>query len=282
MAVVFYKLLFGLHPFSVSGKDEYKNLDTLADKIQAGLFPFGQKSKQIEVIPPPHQNFEILSKELKNLFIQTLDKYLFESDLRPEAEKWKKALLGKELQFNHYKSPVVYQIKTEDIFSDIRCFHLDKPVKDFSNTYLDKLFGFVSYGIGFYLSTYFVDIIPLSTPLGVTSGITGLTVLFLTRYLFSSYIVKDINVDLTNKTLNVKRRWFLGFHTTRKFSLHNITVPKSNNLGRVFSFKYYGNIFNAEHTIIKVYPNDKNVWQLNELVKLFNQLNIPFEEEESK
>ena len=83
MAVVFYQLLYGIHPFMVSVKDS--RITELCENIKQGYFPFGNHSSKIEVIPPPHRKFMILPDEIKSLFVLA-----FENNpaKRPQTGQW--------------------------------------------------------------------------------------------------------------------------------------------------------------------------------------------------
>lgn len=83
LAVVFYQILYGLHPFTVTAKDG--RICELRDLIAKGLFPFGRYSHKIDVIPNPHKKFQILPKEIQSLFIRAFD---FDQNSRPTAEQW--------------------------------------------------------------------------------------------------------------------------------------------------------------------------------------------------
>lgn len=107
MAVLFYKLLLGLHPFAVGGGGKYKHLVSHEQKIKAGLFPFGSKSSQIEVIPAPHRNFHALPTAIQRLFIRCFDQGLPQPELRPHPEEWLKALTQSTGDtINQYKNPL--------------------------------------------------------------------------------------------------------------------------------------------------------------------------------
>ena len=45
LAVVFYEILFGLHPYAASFQGQYQNSNTVADSIRHGLFVNGSKKK---------------------------------------------------------------------------------------------------------------------------------------------------------------------------------------------------------------------------------------------
>lgn len=94
IAVAFYQLLFGLHPFSNAGfKPPYHNASLPPSKIENGLFVFGEKAKTHLIKKDPlHENFNRLPKKLQDLFHIALDKGCFNPQARPSAEQW-----GKEL-----------------------------------------------------------------------------------------------------------------------------------------------------------------------------------------
>jgi serine/threonine protein kinase len=105
LAVVFYKVLFGLHPFAVTGKAEYQNLHSHEQKIQAGLFPFGEKSADIQVVPPPHANFEALPFAMRMLFIRAFDQGYNLPATRPTAHEWCEQLLDFKPINPNYQNP---------------------------------------------------------------------------------------------------------------------------------------------------------------------------------
>lgn len=90
IGVVFYQLLFGLHPYVVTPK--YIKDDSsseITDNIAKNLFPFGPNRNAIESFPPLHNKFSILPSE-----IQTLFKRAFSSNTneRPNADDWGKTI----------------------------------------------------------------------------------------------------------------------------------------------------------------------------------------------
>jgi len=90
IAIVFYQLLFGTNPFSnASFKPPYHDKSLPSNKIENGLFVFGEKAKTHLIKPDPlHLNFNNLPKGLQELFQTALDKGCFNPRLRPSAEKW--------------------------------------------------------------------------------------------------------------------------------------------------------------------------------------------------
>ena len=83
MAVVFYQLLYGIHPFMVSAKDS--SCTELCQNIINGYFPFGCHSSKIAVIPKPHKKFLLLPSEIKSLFILAFEN---NPKNRPLTSKW--------------------------------------------------------------------------------------------------------------------------------------------------------------------------------------------------
>lgn len=83
LAVVFYQILYGLHPFTVTAKDN--KICELRELIAKGLFPFGRYSHKIAVVPIPHNKYKILPKEIQSLFRHAFDA---NPEVRPTAEQW--------------------------------------------------------------------------------------------------------------------------------------------------------------------------------------------------
>lgn len=89
MAVIFYKVLFGIHPFAGSSKAPFEKYVTLADKIEHGLFiQAPEKQQYFSVVPAPHQVFLALPEGLKMLFLQCFVRGHQNPVWRPSAEDW--------------------------------------------------------------------------------------------------------------------------------------------------------------------------------------------------
>lgn len=94
MAVIFYKLLMGVHPFAGSFRPPYDTATTLAQKIEQHLFVHNRNvSAYKKSIPPPHQNFYGLSSELQDLFLSTFIEGGQQAELRPTAHVWCSAIM---------------------------------------------------------------------------------------------------------------------------------------------------------------------------------------------
>lgn len=95
LAVIFYKLLCGIHPFAGSAKPPYDNLVSLHEKIEHGLFVHRTLHKAVfSVIPPPHAQFKKLDSNLQELFIQCFEEGHQNPEARPTADEWCSVLLG--------------------------------------------------------------------------------------------------------------------------------------------------------------------------------------------
>lgn len=94
LAVMLYKLLFGIHPFAATAKAPYEQANNLGQKIEAGLFVHSpSKASFLTVVPPPHQHFYTLPKALQALFVQCFEAGHKHPEQRPKASAWCWALL---------------------------------------------------------------------------------------------------------------------------------------------------------------------------------------------
>lgn len=87
LGVVFYQLIFGLHPFTVTPKDPPGG-NTLTEHINNGLFPFGINKQKIANMPSQHDLFWKLPETFKQLFIRCFDTGTQTPGLRPSAKEW--------------------------------------------------------------------------------------------------------------------------------------------------------------------------------------------------
>lgn len=100
IAIIFYELIFGLHPYIGSAKND-KIVET-QDKIKNRMFVHGRKKRNFHVIPPPHEAFkQVINKEIQILFHQAFD--LDDPKKRPNMEKWAKTLQNFILSKNIFK-----------------------------------------------------------------------------------------------------------------------------------------------------------------------------------
>lgn len=99
LAVLFYKLLFNIHPFGGLTHKRKPEYHTDADFISKGIFAHGKYRNQIS-LAPPHSNFhQLLDQSLQELFQDCFDKGHKTPSLRPSASEWRTALLA-SIQLN--------------------------------------------------------------------------------------------------------------------------------------------------------------------------------------
>jgi len=89
MAIIFYRLLCGIHPYAGSCNEPYDRLVALDQKIEHGLFVHSpSKQSLFRVIPPPHKVFDELDENLRTLFLQCFEDGHSIPDARPSADEW--------------------------------------------------------------------------------------------------------------------------------------------------------------------------------------------------
>ena len=106
LAIMFYEIIFGLHPYAATFTGRYQNSETLDSKIKDGLFVHGRKRRFIGVLPPLHNNFMIIPNSLKQLFMRAFEIGHQMPDVRPTAEEWGKTIF-RELKASNILRPKV-------------------------------------------------------------------------------------------------------------------------------------------------------------------------------
>lgn len=93
LSVIFYKLLFGIHPFAATANPPYEGLVSLHQKIEEGLFVHHPDSTRLRIVPPPHQAFHKMELAIQQLFNSCfVEGHLMPTE-RPLAEDWCDGLL---------------------------------------------------------------------------------------------------------------------------------------------------------------------------------------------
>lgn len=90
IGVVFYQVIFGLHPYVVTPiltKDS--NSNEIYQNIAQNLFPFGANAAKVGSYPPPHENFKRIPSELQTLFRNAFSD---NTNVRPSLEQWVKTI----------------------------------------------------------------------------------------------------------------------------------------------------------------------------------------------
>ncbi|MCU0447155.1 MAG: WG repeat-containing protein [Microscillaceae bacterium] len=220
MSVVFYKVLFGLHPFAVSGKGEYSHLVSHEEKIEAGLFPFGQMADYLEVVPKPHANFEALNFEVKNLFIQAFDKGYRLPSLRPSAAEWCEGLKDFRAIAGFYQNPQPLPRQPKPAEASTRIYarpHSHSRVKDYATSFAGLVFAISTF---FFASSLFIR--PELTQQEVKNK--------LERYRENQQTLRDADWQQTLKLLRQKYTYVIENEqhtavvgTAEKFGIYGIT-----------------------------------------------------------
>lgn len=86
IGIVFYQILFGLHPYVVTPRVlTDANSNEIYQSISQSLFPFGPNSHKIKSYPSLHDKFKFLPQPLKELFLRAFSD---EPSERPAADEW--------------------------------------------------------------------------------------------------------------------------------------------------------------------------------------------------
>lgn len=93
LAVIFYKLLLGIHPFAASTKGIHAKATSLSEKIEQGLFVHNPAIQQhLEVIPTQHEEYQRLPLSIQKLFERCFIAGHEQPFARPSAAEWAQAL----------------------------------------------------------------------------------------------------------------------------------------------------------------------------------------------
>lgn len=97
LAVIFYRLLCGIHPFVGTCAAPYDKCTGLPEMVENGLFPNGLKKSYFKVIPTPHHNFNKLEKRIQDIFKRCFEKGHIDAKKRPTANEWCQILSNQQL-----------------------------------------------------------------------------------------------------------------------------------------------------------------------------------------
>lgn len=89
VSVVFYQLLFGLHPYVVVPYVDSEESNTIPYCIKENLFPFGINSAKIKSFAKPHNNFNIVPQQVQQLFVRAFG---LNPNNRPQDMEWGKTI----------------------------------------------------------------------------------------------------------------------------------------------------------------------------------------------
>lgn len=119
LGIIFYEVLFGVHPFAGTVfNPPYDNYATLQDKISNGLFPYGSLSPYVKNINAKgHLFLQRLPISIQDLFLDTFDKGLYKSDRRPSADAWGQTIytvLKQQENINNQQSQIIHKQREID------------------------------------------------------------------------------------------------------------------------------------------------------------------------
>jgi serine/threonine protein kinase len=98
MAVIFYKLLLGIHPYAASAKPPYDQYTGLYQKIEHGLFVHNpEMRKELSAIPERHERYQKLPLAIQQLFERCFIDGHHKPFARPSAEEWVRVLRSSNL-----------------------------------------------------------------------------------------------------------------------------------------------------------------------------------------
>jgi hypothetical protein len=105
LAIIYYELIFGLHPYAASFSGEYESATNIADKIKNDLFVHGAKKKYISFQPPLHKNFNSIPISIQQLFHLVFQQGHQNPQIRPNAEDWGRTINSelKKVKNNQFK-----------------------------------------------------------------------------------------------------------------------------------------------------------------------------------
>ncbi len=95
LAVILYRFLVGIHPFSGSLKPPHDKITVYEELIKNGFYPHGKNKDKFAVINDTHNNLFNYPDSVVDTFKKAFNDYLFQPDKRPSAVEWCNALTAK-------------------------------------------------------------------------------------------------------------------------------------------------------------------------------------------
>lgn len=93
MAVIFYKMLLGIHPYAASSQAPYDQYTSLYQKIEHGLFVHNPNVRtKLAVVPQPHNRYKNLPSSIQKLFERCFIDGHHNPFARPSTEEWVETL----------------------------------------------------------------------------------------------------------------------------------------------------------------------------------------------
>ncbi len=230
LAVVCYKVLLGLHPFSGTGQGDYEKLVTLQAKIQAGLFPNGERRVDFRVIPKPHENFEALPLNIQNLFRMAFEKGIFKASARPRAAEWAKQLQDFRLVKPFYQSllPAKQAVQTAALAQENA---FDIP----------EVWGVYRWSSDAFYWLVFYTYLTNSTILGYSHMAYWVMLVPVFSLVLANKPV-ELGFDIENQKLRYRLRYLLGMYQRQSISFEKLLCEQEENTKR-YKIKFYKKTF---------------------------------------
>lgn len=228
LAVVFYKILLGLHPFAGTGRGRLDKLATLQAKIHAGLFVMGSRKSDFRIIPQPHYNFEALTEGLRSLFLQCFDEGIFEPSLRPKAADWFKQLQEFKLHKKSYHLTYTeVKPQTYQTHQDAQIFEIEKTWMNWNGN-LNWIYWLIIY-----------NYVTNATVLGHSFSNIWFLLLFASIPLLFGKRVTKIDFDLNDEDFYYTQKYLLGYQRIKKVAFDKLRCEKkeSNKSYQVVFYK---------------------------------------------
>lgn len=109
LAVVLYRVLCGIHPFTGTCSTPYDGCSSYTDKISKGLFPHSPKARRhFAVIPALHNRFDALRPAIRSLFLRCFVDGAEDPSLRPAAGEWCEVLAPRRRLTISYPLPSTF------------------------------------------------------------------------------------------------------------------------------------------------------------------------------
>lgn len=231
LAVIFYEIIFGLHPFVATSLKPYENLTTIQDSIKNGLFVFGSRSHFLKP-PSQHNNFKLLPENVKNSFIDAFDRGNGSPLLRPSAQNWGKILVeevAKETEKVDLNCPVCSKKITVSKHTNVKmnCIGCDATV-EFSK---GKVFGYSRDKVVTHNNTVYQDREIIKNGSSGIWKVSTVLLIFILFVMFASYedrisTIEDKNVQVYQLDEEI---------SALKINNNNLTLEKERLEGEVKS-----------------------------------------------
>lgn len=117
LGVIVYEILCGIHPYVGTAKPPHENLNTIQEKITAGLTHVTQGSNAFTVLPPPHKNFNIFSSDLRRILKKIFSFSSLQQTSRPSLNTFGGALFN---AVNNYEENIKKEAERKILEEKIR------------------------------------------------------------------------------------------------------------------------------------------------------------------